>query len=149
MLLDLSCCPCARSSVCWPLVAPDLSSAAFLFISRPECSSFVAPEDLSSADVPDFMLLEAPAWPTVPFSWADSLPIEPPRSAAPPEGCECCVCAPPAPPPLSRFMVPCAFARPVPATSASVATEIIKRLDMEFSSRVHLRHCPRRQRKEI
>jgi hypothetical protein len=37
----------------------------------------------------------------------------------------------------------------VPATSASAATEIIKRLDMEFSSRVSLRHCPRRQRKEI
>jgi hypothetical protein len=37
----------------------------------------------------------------------------------------------------------------VPATSASAATEIIKRFDIEFSSRVSLRHCPRRQRKDV
>jgi hypothetical protein len=37
----------------------------------------------------------------------------------------------------------------VPATSAIAATEIIKRFNIEFSSRGSLRHCPRRQRKGI
>src|SRR5215468_8914723 len=100
----------------------------------PDFSSFIAPEDFSSA--PDF--IDPPACPTVPFS----LLVAPPCS----DGCAfCCICWVP---PDSLVPVPCAFARPVPATSASAATEIIRRLVIELSSRVFLRHCPRRQRQD-
>src|SRR5258708_31558304 len=43
--------------------------------------------------------------------------------------------------------VPCALAKPVPAISAAAATEIIKRLVMEYL--LQCLHCPRRQRNEI
>src|SRR6266567_9380628 len=98
MLFDLSCVLWA----CSPFAAPAFSSAAFLFIAPdfsvpPDFSAApdfsIVPDDFSSTAPPGFMA--PPAWPTVPFSGAASLPIAP-RSAAPPDGCECCVgCAPP------------------------------------------------------
>src|SRR5229473_1300537 len=46
----------------------------------------------------------------------------------------------------SRFVpVPCALAKPVPAISAAAATDIIKRLVIEYLLTCF--HCPRRQRK--
>src|SRR6185437_565309 len=44
----------------------------------------------------------------------------------PPDVSECCIAAPPPAPPDSLF-TPCALARPVPAISASAATETMKR----------------------
>jgi hypothetical protein len=44
-------------------------------------------------------------------------------------------------------MVPCALANPVPAISAAAATDIIKRLFMEYL--LKRLHCPRRQRREM
>src|SRR3954454_13581073 len=67
----------------------------------------------------------------------------PPRSD---EGELCCVVDPADGD--SRFMpVPCAFAKPVPAIRAAAATEIKKRLVIEFL--LTCLHCPRRQRKQI
>src|SRR5262249_41500618 len=51
---------------------------------------------------------------------------------APEEVPECCIAAPPPAPPDSLF-IPCALAKPVPAISASAATETIKRLVILFS----------------
>src|SRR5664279_1948184 len=64
------------------------------------------------------------------------------------EGALCWVAAPPAAPP-SRVAppVPCAWAKPAPAISAAAATDIIKRLVIEYL--LKCLHCPRRQRKEL
>src|SRR6202022_519779 len=43
--------------------------------------------------------------------------------------------------------VPCALAKPAPAISAAAATDIIKRLVIEYLLTCF--HCPRRQRKEM
>src|ERR1700677_1744388 len=48
---------------------------------------------------------------------------------------------------LRSVPVPCALANPVPAISAAAATDIIKRLVMEYL--LMCSHCPRRQRKEM
>src|SRR6266576_3414700 len=61
----------------------------------------------------------------------------PPRSD---EGPLCCAEEPPAPP--SRI---CAFAKPAPAITAAAATEIKKRLVIEFL--LTCLHCPRRQQR--
>jgi len=58
------------------------------------------------------------------------------------EGEFCCIAAPSRPPP-----VPCAFANPVPATNDSAATEIRKRLVIEYL--LTCLRCPCRQRKTI
>jgi hypothetical protein len=51
-----------------------------------------------------------------------------PEDAPPPDGELCCVVAPPPDDGDSRLIpVPCAFAKPVPAIKAAVATEINKR----------------------
>jgi hypothetical protein len=66
-----------------------------------------------------------------------------PPDAAPPrsdEGALCCAVEPAVP--ASRpAPVPCAFAKPVPAISAAVATEIKKRLVIRMSPHMFL-HCP-------
>jgi hypothetical protein len=60
----------------------------------------------------------------------------PPRSD---EGALCC--AAPADPASRPVPAPCAFAKPVPAISAAVATEIKKRLVIRMSPHMFL-HCP-------
>jgi hypothetical protein len=65
--------------------------------------------------------------------------------ADPPDGAPCCIVEPdgasrPAP-------GCCALAKPVPAISAAAATEIIKRLVMEYL--LTWFHCPRQQRNQM
>jgi hypothetical protein len=55
-----------------------------------------------------------------------SRPIVP--EEAPPEGALCCMVAPPDDGDSRPAPAPCAFAKPVPAIKAAVATEINKRL---------------------
>jgi hypothetical protein len=62
--------------------------------------------------------------------------IAPPDEAPPEEGALCCAAEPADPVPA-----PCAFAKPVPAINAAVATEIKKRLVIRKSPHVFL-HCP-------
>src|SRR5215213_3614635 len=85
-----------------------------------------------------FVPVSAPFMPDGPLSRCIAPPDEaPPRSD---EGALCCA-AEPADPASRPVPAPCAFAKPVPAISAAVATEIKKRLVIRMSPHMFL-HCP-------
>src|SRR5262249_12913021 len=113
------------SSTLFDLAAPGVCSSALL--------GLVAPGIFSSARWP---LVAAPGdFSDGGCAW-DGPPLSRPVVAPPPDGAVCCIVAPPP----DSLLVPCALARPAPASSAIAATEIIRRLFIRKSPQCW--HCP-------